>query len=539
MTALRKFIDPLPLVPTLKPKYKDEDGTHYDVRMRQVLHQFHSELKEATVWGYEGIYPGPVIEVQKNEPVWIKWLNELPEKHFLPVDKTLHGVGDAPEVRTVVHLHGARVEDDSDGYPEAWYTRGFAQRGPFFTRRTYFYPNQQRACTLWYHDHALGITRLNVYAGLAGFYLIRDKSECVLGLPEGPYEIPLLIQDRSFNPDGSLFYPSQPAPPLGPVPGVNPSITPGFLGDTIVVNGKVWPYLEVEPRKYRFRVLNGSNDRFYRLSLSSGQPMHQIGTDGGLLEYPVDVYQLIMAPAERVDLIIDFSKHQGKEIVMLNDAANPFPNGAPVDPETTGQVMMFKVTKPLSCKDHSVIPDYLYPLPYPQPKRAKVQRYLPLVVTRDQYGRLLFELDGKMWHDPVTEKPRLGEYEIWNIINPGLGAHPIHLHLIEFQILERQPFDIAIYNQTGQLKYTGPAVPPDLNEQGLKDMARANPGMVTRFLVRFEPYTGRYVWHCHILEHEDYDMMRPLQVVDRDYPESPVQPPTPFVPPDPGGHIDH
>ncbi len=535
MAALRKFVEPLPVMPTIKPKYRDEDGSHYVVRMKQVAHVFHPDLPAATVWGYEGIYPGPTFEVQKNEPVWVRWLNELPDKHFLPVDKTVHGAENTPEVRTVVHLHGAKVRPESDGYPEAWYTRGFAERGPSFYHKTYHYPNQQRATTLWYHDHALGITRLNVYAGLAGLYLIRDKFERILDLPKVPFEIPLLIQDRSFNPDGSLFYPSQPPPPLGPVPGVDPSIAPGFLGDTIVVNGKVWPYLEVEPRKYRFRVLNGSNDRFYRLSLSTKQAMQQIGNDAGLLEYSSAVFQLVLAPAERADLIIDFSGYKDQTITLLNDAANPFPTGAPVDPETTGQVLLFKVTKPLSCKDYSAIPDYLYPVRHPQ-KLAKVKRQLPLVVTQDQYGRLLFELDGRMWHDPVTETPRLGQYEIWNIINPGFGAHPIHLHLIEFQILDRRPFDVPVYNQTGNLQFTGPAVPPDPNERGGKDIARANPGMVTRILVRFEPYTGRYVWHCHILEHEDYDMMRPIQVLGPDEEDYPPVPRTPLVP---GEHPAH
>ncbi len=534
--ALTKFIDPLPRIPVLKPKYRDDDGTHYEVRMKQVSVSLHSEMPDTTVWGYEGMVPGPLFEVEKNEPVWVKWINELPSKHLLPVDKTIHGVEGTPEVRTVVHLHGARVEPDSDGYPEAWYTRNFAETGTFFERKTYFYPNRQPAAMLWYHDHALGITRLNVYAGLAGIYLIRDKCERLLDLPKGKYEVPLLIQDRSFNPDGSLFYPSQPTPP---VPGVDPSIIPGFLGDTILVNGKVWPYLEVEPRRYRFRFLNGSNDRFYRLYLSSGEPLIQIGTDGGFLESPVEVQQLILAPAERADIIIDFSKLQGKNVVLLNDAANPFPNGGPVDPETTGQILQFKVTLPLSGRDWSFIPKFIEPINYPPEVVARVQRNLPLVVQRDQYNRLLFLLDGKMWHDPVTEKPRLGRYEIWNLINPGFGSHPIHLHLIEFLPLNRQPFDVALYTQTGELKFTGPPEPPDPNERGWKDVFRSSPGMITRIMVRFQPYTGRYVWHCHILEHEDYDMMRPIDVVDDYGLEKDPKPEPQPTPQPPGPHPEH
>jgi spore coat protein A len=225
-------------------------------------------------------------------------------------------------------LHGSRIPPNSDGYPEAWFTRGFAKTGPFFTNKIYNYPNQQRATTLWYHDHALGITRLNIYVGLAGFYLIRDKEEESLPLPKAPYEIPLMITDRSFNPDGSLFYPTRPSPddlkkPEARIP--NPSVVPEFFGDTILVNGKVWPFLNVEPRKYRFRILNASNARFYHFKLDSGQPFFQIGTDGGLLEKPIKVSQILLAPAERADVIVDFSKFTGKTITMTNDAAAPLP----------------------------------------------------------------------------------------------------------------------------------------------------------------------------------------------------------------------
>lgn len=507
---LTKFKDRLPIPKTLKPKYKEENVTYYEVKMIPTTQSLHSELPDTLVWGYEGIYPGPVIEARKDEKVIIKWQNNLPDKHFLPVDKTLHGAMAVPEVRTVVHLHGAEVKPESDGYPEAWFTNDFHDTGPFFVHQTYCYPNRQRAATLWYHDHALGITRLNVYAGLAGFYLIRDLFEKVLELPKNKYEIPLLIQDRSFNPDGSLFYPSQPQPPI---PDVNPSITPGVDGDTILVNGKVWPYLEVEPRKYRFRFLNGSNHRFYRMHIEPELPFHQIGTDGGFLDAPVKLNELLLAPAERADIIIDFSGHKGANLVLKNDAPTPFPIGVPVDPETTGQIMQFRVVLPLSCKDKSRIPKTLYPvIPLPE-FLVKVQRNMNIVVQQDQHGRLLFLLNGMMWHDPVTEKLQLGKLEIWNLINPGFAAHPIHLHLIQFQILNRQPFDVDRYNQTQELYFTGPPVPPDPNERGWKDTVRSTPAEVTRIIFRFKPYTGRYVWHCHLLEHEDYDMMRPIDVL--------------------------
>lgn len=507
---LAKYKDPLPIPQVLKPKYKDEYETYYQVKMEQRYQSLHSDMPDTLIWGYNGLYPGPVIEARKNERVMITWENQLPAKHFLPVDKTLHGIMNAPEVRTVVHVHGAEVEPESDGYPEAWFTRGFKETGPFFTRKTYCYPNHQRAMTLWYHDHAMAITRLNVYAGLAGFYLIRDAFEKVLDLPEGKFEIPLLIQDRSFNPDGSLFYPRQPQPPI---PQVDPCITPGVDGDTILVNGKVWPFLNVQPRKYRLRLLNGSNHRFYRMSIDGAIPFYQIGTDGGFLEAPVKLSQLILAPAERADVIVDFSGYEGKNLILRNDAPAPFPIGPPVDPETVGQIMQFRVILPLASRDRSCIPESLYPvLPLPD-FLAKVRRDLRMVVRQDQYGRLEFLLNGLTWHDPITEKPRLREVEIWNLINPSVVSHPIHLHLIQFQILNRQRFDVELFNQTGRLQFIEPPLPPEPGEGGWKDTVRNNPGEVTRIIVRFQPYTGRYVWHCHLLEHEDYDMMRPLEVM--------------------------
>jgi spore coat protein A len=480
--------------------------------MMQAYQTLHSELPATRIWGYEGMYPGPVICARKKEKVLIRWENHLPEKHFLPVDKTLHGTMDGPEVRTVVHLHGAKVRPESDGYPEAWFTNNYEQTGSYFSRRVYWYPNCQQAATLWYHDHALGITRLNVYAGLAGFYLLRDSLERKLNLPKGSYEIPLLIQDRSFNPDGSLFYPSQPEPP---VPGVAPSITPGFAGDVILVNGKVWPFLAVEPRKYRFRILNGSNQRFYRVRFDPELPIYQIGTDGGFLSAPVKLEELLLAPAERADVIVDFSDCKGKHLILRNDAPVPFPTGTPADPETTGQIMEFRVVLPLKGKDVSFLPDQLCPvIPIPE-NLAKVRRDFVMTVRRDQYGRLVFLLNGKSWQEPVTEKPQRGVVEIWNLINPGFVAHPIHIHQIQFQLLNRQPFDVEHFNRTQELVFTSPPVPPSPAEQGWKDTIRNNPGEVTRIIARFGPYTGRYVWHCHLLEHEDYDMMRPLEVVSK------------------------
>jgi spore coat protein A len=513
---LTPFVDRLPILPTLKPGSKSDKSTFYTVRMKEMFQKLHRDLPPTRLWGYNGMYPGPTFDVQRGNKAYVKWLNNLPRKHFLPIDTTIHGAGKTqPQTRTVVHLHGGRTPAHSDGYPEAWFTRDFKQTGPFFRRKIYEYPNIERATTLWYHDHTLGITRLNIYAGLAGFYLIRDKNEQSLNLPKGKYEIPLLIQDRSFNKDGSLFYPKQPTPATPKLPF--PSIVPEFFGDTILVNGKVWPFLEVEPRKYRFRLLNGSNARFYRLTLTSGQSFTQIGSDGGLLRTPVQLKKIIIAPSERLDVILDFSKFKGQTITLTNDAPAPFPDGVPgnLDPKTTGLVMQFRVTSPLKGKDTSTVPAHLSriaPLPANQ---ARKTRNLTLVQTTDRFGRQLLLLDNKRWSAPVTEKPREGTIEIWRLINTTTDTHPIHVHLVDFRILNRQPFNLQHFNKTGKLVFTGPPVPPTPGERGRKDTVRANPGEVTRIVARFYPFTGRYVWHCHILEHEDNEMMRPFSVIGK------------------------
>lgn len=345
----------------------------------------------------------------------------------------------------------------------------------------------------------MGVTRLNVYAGLAGFYLIRDTLEKRLKLPKGDYEIPLLIQDKSFNSDGSLFYPD--SPPF-PVP-VKPSITPGFFGNTIVVNGKIWPYLNVEPRKYRFRILNGSNRREYNLSLSNVVEFYQIGTDGGLLHHPVKLSSFTLEPAERMDIIVDFSKLKGEEINLLNVDNNP----------NMAVIMKFKVVLPLKCKDTSEIPSELYPFDHIDETIVDNTRNLSLNATTDHYGRPMLLLNNRMWTDPATEKPKLDSIEIWNLINPVNFQHPIHVHLVQFKILDRRPFDLNKYQIEGKIEYTGPPEPPRAFERGWKDVVLAEGGKVTRIIMHFKDHAGDFVWHCHFLEHEDHDMMRPLRVL--------------------------
>lgn len=508
--GLSKFIDELPIPPTLKPRWKGPSFTYYEVEMTEFKQSLHQELQDTNVWGFEGNYPGPTIEVESGEIVFIKWINNLPEKHLLPIDHTVHGAHiDVPDVRTVVHVHGACVEPESDGFPEAWFTKGFKKVGPHYRKKVYRYDNCNYACTLWYHDHTLGITRLNIYAGLVGFYMIRDQWERELNLPCGKFEVPLLIQDKSFHQDGSLYYPKQPD---NPIQNLETSIVPEFFGDTILVNGKAYPYLNVEPRKYRFRLLNASNSRFFRIKLDSGQLMYQIATDGGFMQHPIGVNEILLAPAERAEVIIDFTNLEGNHIIMTNDAPVPFPTGESVD-ENTSSVMQFRVTLPLSSVDTSVIPSYMTTVPQMHESSASKIRSLTMNDSMDQYGRELMLLDNKDWDAPISENPKLGSTEIWCLINLTEDTHPIHIHLVHFQILDRRDFDVERYNKEKVIHYTGPAIPPEPQERGWKDTIRANPNQVTRIIMKFGPFTGLYVWHCHMLEHEDYEMMRPYIII--------------------------
>jgi spore coat protein A, manganese oxidase len=529
--ALRKFEDELPIPATIKPTGTLKGVPLYDVKMTRFQNKLHRNLPPTTLWGYNGMYPGPTFEVRRGSPVAVRWENNLPGTHFLPIDTTIHGAeAKFPPVRTVVHLHGMNSLPDSDGYPEAWFTNGFKQTGPFFKNQIYNYPNDHEATTLWYHDHALGITRLNVYAGLAGMYLIRDDHEDSLGLPRGEYEIPLLIQDRFFNHDGSLLYPVQ--TPGDPDTRVPPVWIPEFFGDTVLVNGKIWPFLEVEPRKYRFRILNGSNARVYHMTLQEstetgqrlfrpGPVFQQIGSDGGLLPAPVTRTDLLMAPAERLDVVVDFSGLQGKTFVLDNDAKAPYPDGDDIVP---ADIMIFKVNGRQMERDRSSVPAVLNAVPLLDPASAVQTRDLVLSELDSAppfENPIMAMINGAMWDDPVTETPKAGTTEIWRIINTTGDAHPIHVHLVEFQILDVQPFDQDQY--PADLVFTGPAqAPANYERPAWKDTVVSLPGTVTRIIAKFDLPAGtavksgekfRYVLHCHILEHEENEMMRPFDVV--------------------------
>jgi spore coat protein A, manganese oxidase len=523
--TLASYVTPLSIPPIVRPRAGAEP---IRIRMRPFRHRAHRDLPAATMWGYDGMWPGPTLEVRKGQPISVRWSNHLPQKHFLPLDYSIHGAGaDVPQVRTVTHVHGARVMPDCDGYPDAWVTAD-GRCGPVRAADPCHYPNDQPATALWYHDHALGITRLNFYAGLAGFYLIRDPEEESLNLPSGAYEIPLMIQDRSFSGDGSLLYP----PARN---GTHPAWMQEFFGNAVCVNGKAAPFLEVEPRKYRFRMVNGSNSRFYHLTLvpadaagkpngrpADAPPFIQIGSDGGLLPAPLHMHSLICSPGERFDIVIDFSQHRDAQFALTNDAPSPYTRGGEI---AATDVMLFKVTKPLAGTDTSSVPETLAPFSTLDPAHAVRERTLALTeMDRPADGYTMIGLlDNKHWDDPITEDPKAGSMEIWSFANTTGDVHPMHLHLVQFQVLNRQPFDAKTYLQTGKLVFTNIPMPPESNERpAWKDTIKTYSGYVTRVIARFDLPAGtlakpgdefRYVWHCHVLEHEDNEMMRPYKIV--------------------------
>lgn len=602
-------------------------------------------IDPTTVWSYASLldprpvaeggtlnYPALTIEARKDRPVRVKWINGLVDAsgHYLPhlfaVDQTLHwanppggpggtdthGMDAEPytgPVPIVTHVHGAHTTEDSDGYPEAWFLpaandipAGYATGGTLFQQfkqefearwgqiwepgsSVFQYPNDQRPATLWYHDHTLGMTRLNVYAGPAGFYMVRSNSDRVArrlprpaprrgDKPGTKYrEIPIAIQDRSFNADGSLFYPdnraffeglnvpgaSQQFPgapelriPLTPdealdgqMSDISPQWNPEFFGNTMVVNGRTWPYLNVEQRRYRFRLLNGSQSRFLMLTMSNGTPFTQIGSDGGYLPEPVKLRQLLIAPAERADVIVDFTKvKRGTRIVLRNIAPDePFGGGEPgeefepADPGTTGQVMQFRVRARTS-RDTSAKPGKLKLPEIKRLPRASVVRNVSLneldsstvKASEDTDENVVLDPDGEpfgpreaalgtwtkaggaeplLWMDGVTENPAVGAIESWVMRNFTMDAHPIHIHQVQFQVQRRVVTDpmMSPHGMLGQ----GAIIQPEPWETGWKDTVVVYPGELTRVKARFD-IAGLFVWHCHILEHEDNEMMRPFRV---------------------------
>jgi spore coat protein A, manganese oxidase len=489
VARLTPFVDALPIPEIAKPIGKHLSPISktrvpcYRIPIQECFSKIHRDVSPTRFWGYGNSVPGPTIETRSGEEILIEWPNRLPEKHFLPIDHNLMGAQKGvPESRAVVHLHGGRVPPESDGWPEDWYTPGKSA--------TNHYPNQQDSALLWYHDHAMGINRLNICAGMAGLYVIRDSFEDALNLPKGNYEIPLVLMDRMIRADGQIYYPMAPSPDAPWIPE--------YFGDVALINGKLLPYLDVQPRKYRFRVLNASNGRFYFLGLDKSVRCRQIGTDQGLLAAPVDVTRLTLAPGERADLIVDFAEHRAERI-LLNNLQLP--------------LIQFRVAAE-RVDDPSALPQSLRPVEKIAEATAIRTRRLRLDEVDSRMGDpMIHLLDGKRWHDPVSEKPALGTTEIWDFLNLTEDAHPIHLHLVRFQILDRRSLDVGEYFRARRLIYRSDPVPPEANEMGWKDTVRATPQASTRIIVNFSGYVGRYVWHCHILEHEDNEMMRPFEIV--------------------------
>ncbi|WP_250214504.1 multicopper oxidase family protein [Acrocarpospora catenulata] len=595
--TVAKYVTPLPVPPVMPPVSRADGLDHYAIGVRRFRQQILPPgSPPTTVWGYGserhpgGFHsPAYTIEARVGRPVRVTWVNALMDghgdflPHLLPVDPTLHwanppggvsGRDTRPKfaatppryqgpVPIVTHLHGGRNADYVDGYPEAWYLpaarnipQGYATEGSKYTdfaarfaaKEGFFwepgsavfqYANSQPPTTMWYHDHTLGITRLNVYAGLSGFYLLRGGPDDLpagvlpgpapaLGDPPGVtyHEIPMVIQDRSFNPDGSLFYPEsrrffdQFAGPYIPGSDVPPIWNPEFYGETIVVNGRTWPVLTVQPRRFRFRLLNGCNSRFLLLKIvgnplaqrpaTPAVPFWQIGADGGFLPRPVQLPSLLLAPAERADVIVDFTGiPAGTELFLINEAPDgPFQGAAkaaPANPETTGQVMKFTL-RPRTGRDTTVPPGQLTLPPFVPLGEASATREVALLEHLMPPGggstaALLGTLPGpvaRMWSDPITENPAVGAVETWRIHNFTVDAHPIHVHEVQFQVVGRQPLQ-------------GAARAPERGESGYKDTVITYPGEITTIKARFgQP--GLYVWHCHILEHEDNEMMRPYRV---------------------------
>jgi spore coat protein A, manganese oxidase len=539
------------------------------------------------VWGFEGqakdavtgdnlglihSSPGGTFEATKGVPVQVKWVNNLvdssgnPLMHMFAIDPTIlwanpngmespnpvsapafpSGYSQAQSpVPIVIHLHGGEVPSTSDGNPDAWWTTNGLHGAAYSTNlptdsnsAVFTYPNEQQPTTLWYHDHAMGITRLNVMSGLAGFYLLRNTDDQVAGLlPNGEFEIPLAIQDRNFQSDGSLYFPSE-----GSDKAVHPYWNPTFVGNTVMVNGLVWPNTDVKQGQYRLRILDGSNSRFYTLHFSNNMQFTQIGTDGGYLKTPVTLSSLTISPGERVDLLVDFSNIAAGQKVILENS-DPFLTND--EKQTVGQIIQFTVSKDKGFSPKS-LPSELNPTlagDFPNLPSPSKTRTLTLIEQSDSTNTVAMLLDGQPWDAPVSEEPQVGTSEDWIIVNPLMTSHPIHMHLVQFQLVKRQelasaqylydwqalngniPLNHSTVNVDSLDRYLlGQPIKPASNEQGWKDTIQADAGSVTVIRVRFQPQDGSnykfdpttgpgYVWHCHILDHEDNEMMRPLIIV--------------------------
>ncbi len=564
-------------------------------------------------------FPAPSIKGTKGRPIRVTWLNELPNEQPTGFDPTL--CADSPKDcypydRISTHVHGAHTSPDSDGFAKAWFTPLFAKKGPdwvstakYGPEGTYYYPMDQEASTIWYHDHAFGITHNNTNMGMAGFFPITDDNEKLLQgiggtkyLPTGDYELGFALQDRVFYSDGQLAMPDtpiiaaadattctftyQPDGTITPDVITNCASTPLFMKDHVdghlipyernganlpllatsttleffgmmpVVNGVIYGTYKIEPRVYRMRFINGTDSRTWAMRLKTGSgtviPFYQIGTEQGFLANPVQRNIVTFMPGERVDVLVDFNGlAPGDQVVMENHASgSPFgespnfydgvldgtPPPIPTSPEDITAIMTFDVIAKNNAVADVPAPNValnLRPLvpaltgALPVTVNTPVRK-LSLMEITDQFGRTMPTIDARDFHDIyVTERPKLNDTEIWEIINTTADSHPMHLHLVSFQLIERETIDT---NPDTSYKFTPPDVTPGvlsepsyigtgikdpLNEYetGWKDTIISPPGKVTRVKARFD-MAGMYVWHCHILSHEEHDMMRPFFVGD-------------------------
>jgi spore coat protein A, manganese oxidase len=533
--ALVRYVDPLPIPPVWTTGQLANRG----LTMAPSTHVFHRDLGPTPTFGYGGAsYLGPTIHARRGKPVTFVARNRLGQ-HVVEVDQDLHGPdmygNDQNAPRVSLHFHGGYTSPDSDGYPEDTFTPG--------QDHVYHYANDQQPGSTWYHDHALGITRLNVYAGLAGFYLVREGA-AEAQLPPAPFDVPLAIQDKTF---------------LDPGDGTNPMFYPNpwepeFFGDVPLVNGKIWPNLDVRRGLYRFRLLDGSSSRFYNLRFDPQVPVYLIGTDTGFVDAPVPVDRIVLAPGERADVLVDFSAlSAGDRVRLMNDQPLPEPVVSPVDDEGPfiSEIMQFSAQRQRGFPAR--IPTTLPSYPSLDPASVVAERNLLLVEIADpDTGEpVMALLNNRRWDTTDIEQPTVHTLEQWNLINLTEDTHPIHLHLVQFRLHDRQPIDAGAYLEhvfgvdelnpndvgSGERPFPGaeevegviigPADGPPAAEDGWKDTIQAHPGEVTRILVPFGSgaaasvpfgsavtHTGEYVWHCHILDHEDHEMMLPYEVLN-------------------------
>jgi FtsP/CotA-like multicopper oxidase with cupredoxin domain len=479
------FTVPLPVPRTARPVRSTRTTDHYELTQRAAKAEILPGTR-TTVWGYDGTFPGPTFTARSGRTVTVQVLNSL-------------------TVPTSMHLHGGVTPPHSDGYPTDVVVPAVCGdsygAGPGGMRRTghgmhtaasdwtvsrgsktYEYPLRQRSATLWYHDHRMDFSAPQVWRGLAGLFLVHDAEEDALPLPGGDRDLPLLLCDRSFDADGSFRYPGH-DPSCTGTPGVQDAYMDGVLGDMQLVNGAPWPEAEVPAARHRLRLLNASNARRYRLRLDTEAggtlPFTQIGGDAGLLGAPQRLDAVTMAPAERFDVVVDFSRCPvGSRVTLVNTLADG----------RMRQVMRFHVTR--RAKDDSHVPARLSP------------RYTPLaaadaVTTRHfDFRRTddLWTVNGRPFDTARTlARPRLGTVERWRLSSDF--HHPVHLHLAHFQVLSRG------------------GRPPERTDAGWKDTVDVRPYEVVEVLVRFSGYRGRYMLHCHNLEHEDMAMMANFEVV--------------------------